>query len=235
MLRRYAFSIALLLLVLPLSANTFAQSNDRERRATEIDSLREQLEIKEREFLSAAPSDHAEYAEFLRQPETGLIRLLPREKYQKRLTTVGGGAYYSFLRRTHNYGYGSDLELYKDEFSVGFAGASFGYLLMLGDMTLDEVIPETEGVQFLAALVSPSKEPEARAQQHHSHKGIKHGDFTYQRRAPVQIGKTYVVRSVSYRDSDTLVAFRVLRRDEDGSVILLWKMLKQFPKPELID
>jgi hypothetical protein len=233
MLRRCAFALSLLLLALPLSTDTFAQSNDRARLADEIDSLRAQLKIKERDFLAPAPEDQREFAEFLRQPETGLIRLLPREKYQKRITIVGGGAYYSFSRRTHNYGQGSDLSLEQDYFSVGFAGADFGYLLMLNDVSLEAVIPETEGVQFLAALSSPSVEPEARQQQHHAHAGVKHGDFTYKNRLPVHVGKTYVVRSVSYNDADTLVAFRVVRKDDDGSVILLWKMLKQFPTPKL--
>jgi hypothetical protein len=41
------------------------------------------------------------------------------------------------------------------------------------------------------------------------------------------------VRSVDYGGSDVLVAFRVVRQDADGSVVLLWKMLKKFDKPVL--
>lgn len=233
MLRRFAFVLSLLLLILPFSTNSFAQSNDRARLADEIDALRAQLKVKERQFLAPAPEDQTEFAEFLRQPDTGLIRLLPREKYHQVLTINDGGAFYSFSRRTHLYGSGSDLLLEQNHFSVGFAGANFGYILMLGDVPLEDVIPETEGVQFLASLTTPSKEPEARQQQHHASAGVKHGDFTYQDRVPVHIGKTYVVRSVNYNDTDTLVAFRVVRKDDDGSVILLWKMLKKFPTPKL--
>lgn len=40
-----------------------------------------------------------------------------------------------------------------------------------------------------------------------------------------------MLRSVSYGDADTFVAFRVLRKDSDGSYVLLWKTLKKFPKP----
>lgn len=235
MLRRYAFALASLLLLL-LSTNAPAQSTDRTRLLAEIADLREHLKIKEQEFLGPSPEDRASFAEFLRQPETGLIRLMPRdEKYRKQLPTNGGGAYYSFSRLTHEYGYGSDLSLEQEHFSVGFAGASFGYILMLGDAPLEEVAAETDGVQFLAALSSPSKEPDARAQQHHAHKGVNHGNFAYRARVPMKVGATYVVRSVSYNDADTLVAFRVVRQDTDGSVILLWKMLKKFSKPQLID
>jgi hypothetical protein len=236
MFRRYAFPLALLLLILPpLSTSARAQSGDRARLSTEIDSLREQLKLKEREFLAPAVEDRAAFAEFLREPETGLIRLLPREKYQKRLTTVGGGAYYSFSRRTHEYGRGSDLELEQNQLSVGFAGADFGYLLLLGDMPLEDVIAETDGVPFLASLVSPSREPDARTEQQHASRGIKHEGFNYQSRLPVQVGKTYVLRSVNYNESDTLVAFRVVRQDADDSVIILWKLLKKFPKPQLMN
>jgi hypothetical protein len=42
-----------------------------------------------------------------------------------------------------------------------------------------------------------------------------------------------VLRAINYRVSDVLVAFRVIRQDADGSMILLWKMLKTFPTPEL--
>jgi hypothetical protein len=236
MLRRYAFATALVLLFLPLfSTSALAQSIDRARVATEIDSLRDQLKLKEREFLAPSAEDRGAFAEFLREPETGLVRLLPREKYQQRLTTVGGGAYYSFSQRTHQYGHGSDLQLEQNELSVGFAGTDFGYLLLLGDVPLEDVGLETDGVPFLASLASPSRTPDARTEQQHASTGIKHGEFTYRNRVPVQAGKTYVLRSVNYSESDTLVAFRVVRQDADGSVILLWKMLKKFAKPQLTD
>lgn len=236
MFKRYAFALALLLLALPpLSASARAQSADRSRLTTEIDALREQLKVKERELLAPSVEDRAAFAEFLREPETGLIRLLPREKYQKRLTMVGGGAYYSFSRLTHEYGSGSDLQLEQNHLSVGFAGADFGYLLVLGDVRLEDVGQETEGVTFLASMVTPSREPDARTEQQHSSRGIKHEGFTYQSRVPVQVGKTYVLRSVDYDVADTLVAFRVVRQDTDDSVIILWKRLKTFPKPQLIN
>ena len=35
------------------------------------------------------------------------------------------------------------------------------------------------------------------------------------------------------RSMDVLVAFRIIRKDDDDSVIILWKLLKKYPKPEL--
>ena len=58
------------------------------------------------------------------------IKLLPRGKYPD--TAVGireAGAYYSFTRKTHEYNYGSDIELTGDgRFSVGFAGGDHGLI-----------------------------------------------------------------------------------------------------------
>lgn len=48
------------------------------------------------------------------------------------------------------------------------------------------------------------------------------------------LGNTYLLRSVNYDRSDVLISFRVVRRDSDGSLILLWKMLRQFPGPILV-
>lgn len=52
---------------------------------------------------------------------------------------------------------------------------------------------------------------------------------------PARVNDTYLLRSISYSESDTLVAFRVVRQDEDGSLIIAWKLLKQYPPPDLAD
>src|SRR5215510_5731999 len=65
--------------------------------------------------------DRLKYASFLSQSGTGLVRLLPRwavtniavvPKDNLRAFGInGGGSYFSFYYRTHEYGRGSDLEL----------------------------------------------------------------------------------------------------------------------------
>jgi hypothetical protein len=50
---------------------------------------------------------------------------------------------------------------------------------------------------------------------------------------PVEVNATYLLRSISYRDSDILVGLKVIRRDSDGSVVLAWKLLKKFKAPEV--
>jgi hypothetical protein len=57
--------------------------------------------------------------------------------------------------------------------------------------------------------------------------------MSYTRRLPAEIGATYILRSISYDRSDLLAALKVVRQDTDGSLIIAWKLLKKFPKPEL--
>jgi hypothetical protein len=228
------FALSFLLLCLPLlGGGARAQTNERAKAAAEIESLREQIKAREAVLLAPAAEDQARYAEFLAQADTGLVRLLPREKWDYKLSTRGGGAFYSFARLTHEYGYGSDIMLEQGEFAVGFAGADFGMMVNLGDVPFESVTGETDGVKFLYDYRAPAAEKEARATHMSTYDGVHSGEWVYKSRLPAEAGRTYALRSINYNTSDVLVAFRVVRKDDDGSMVLLWKLLKKFPKPVL--
>ena len=70
-------------------------------------------------------------------------------------------------------------------------------------------------------------------QQRRAAEGFKEGERTYAGRLAAVAGNTYALRSVNYDGSDVLVAFRVVRKDFDGSAVILWKLLAKYPKPEL--
>jgi hypothetical protein len=236
MASRRLLAPALLFLVTILAAPcAFAQADARSQAAAEIESLREQIKAKEATLLATSKADRKAYAEFLAQPGTGLIRLLPREKWDGKLSTRGDGAFYSFARLTHEYGSGSDIMLEQDRLAVGFAGADFGFMTDLGDVPLETVTGETEAVQFMASFKTPTLEPEARKayRSFGDFGGLHEGQLTYASRLPVAVGSTYALRSINYDYSDLLVAFRVVRKDADGSVTLLWKVLENYPKPTL--
>ena len=235
MIRPRAFSILIFSASLLVGTTAVAQSERRAQLEMDIQSLRDQLRVKEKQFLAPSSEDKSAYAEFLKQPMTGLVRLLPREKYDSKLTIRGGGAYYSFTRLTHEYGYGSDIGLEQKGFQVGFAGADFGFLTMLEGVALEEVTLDHPAVQYLAMFSAPSKEPEARVQQQRASAGFKVGNFTYKNNLMAIVGFTYIVRSVQYGEADVLAAFRVVREDSDGSLILIWKILKKFPTPQFTE
>ena len=109
--KRFIYAVLMLPLLQIFHFEAVAQSQSRSKLNDELSALRKQLREKEKLFLEATAEDRAAFAEFLKQPNTGLIRLIPRSQQDGLLTINGGGAYYSFARLTHEYGYGSDIEL----------------------------------------------------------------------------------------------------------------------------
>ena len=234
MTRRIMFlTVQALAVILLSSVADIAQSQDRARIEKEIEGLREQLKQRELEFLSASAEDRVQFAEFLLQRDTGLARLLPREKYREKLNVREGGAYYSFTKLSNSYDRDPQIGLEQETLSTGFSGADFGFLASLGDIPLETVGLDHDCVQYLSAVVPPTIEPEARIQQRNAGIGFEVGRNRYKSRLPLMIGGSYILRSISYERFDVLVAFRVVRQDTDGSVILLWKKLREFSTPYL--
>jgi len=216
-----------------LSAIRVASDENRAVLEGEIGNLLADLKSTEQQFLAPSDNDRAKYSEFLKLPNTGLIRLLPRETFQDRLTINGGAAYYSFARRTHEYGFGSDIELSNNQFSVGFAGADFGFITRLGKVSIEDISLTDPAAQFLASFVAPKVDAEARDQYRRAQAGFDANGFTYRSAFSLKKKRAYLLRSINYRDSDLLIAFRIVSQDDDGSVVIVWKILKTFDIPQL--
>ena len=219
------------------SLTALAQTQSREDVIKQIEAKRAELAVLEQKILAVADTDREEFASFLSQPETGIIRLLPRESYDgnktRGLAINGGGAFYSFALSTHEYGRGSDIMLEQGDFSGGFAGADYGMLLNLGDVPLDQVNADHVAVRALLEYMPTSAEPDARKAQRALWQGMDLSGVVFKKRLPARVSNTYLVRSVNFGGYDIAVAFRVTRKDTDGSHILLFKVLKRFPKPDL--
>lgn len=217
--------LGFLFLLSVLFSNVPAQS--REQAIDEIKNLREKVINLEK--IALAP-DKADF-EAATKENAQVFRLMPREKYDKDVFTIrGGGAYYSFTRKTHEYGYGSDIELQQGNLSVGFAGADYGFIYNLGEIALADVTKETGAVVFLAGYKPPAFLPEIRTEQQRARNYEAEG-VVYKENVPAVVGKTYILRSINFDESDVLVAFKVMRKDADGSLIIFWKLVDKFEKP----
>jgi hypothetical protein len=242
MRRIISFALAAPVVMAFCSAVTVAQSESRDDVLKQIEAKRAELAVLEKLVLVPSEEDRAAAADFLKQPGTGLIRLMPREVYDvhsnkrdfKGLTISGGGAYYSFTRLTHEYGYAIDIGFEQGYFSVGFGGADFGMITPLADLTLDEVTMESAALKFLVSYSPPAELAKARVEQRRFRDGgVTIDNQLYQRRVKAEVNTTYLLRSIVYSESDVLVALRVVRKDSDGSLIIVWKLLKSYPKTEL--
>lgn len=229
------FSLTLILACVIVPAQTQTQSRDDVIR--ELEAKRAELAVLEQKVLAVADTDREEFATFLSQPDTGIIRLLPRETYdgakKRGLAMNGGGAFYSFALAKHEYGQGSDIALEQGDLSGGFAGADYGMLLNLGDVPLDQVVPDHVSVRALLEYMPTSAEPDARKAQRALWQGMDLSGVVFKKRLPAKVSNTYLLRSVNFGGYDIAVAFRVTRKDTDGSLILLFKILKRFPRPDL--
>ena len=204
----------------------------------------------EKELLAPAVEDQERFAEFLRLPDTGVIRLFPPGR--RRVISItdlatgrrpGFGAYaslYSFTKEKHGNGLNgyvdprlgwAELRLWNGRFVTGVTGESLGVLVALGDVSLETVTPETFGVTGLADIVPPADYFEAASLSRRNRAGFALEKFRYGSSLAVAENTTYVLRSTSNKRADLLVAFRVIRMDENGSVTLVWRKLKVYPKP----
>lgn len=224
-----------------VSINVLAQSESRDQVLQQIETKRAELAALEEKFLSPSAEDRAAYADFLKQSDTGLIRLLPREVYEsdvyknkKTIVMRGGGSYYSFSLRTHEYGNGTDLGLESGELKSVFAGFNIGIMTNLVNVPFEEITPDHPFAHFVSTYGAPGTELEARSEQQRFGRGATIGETVYRSSQPVEVNATYLVRSINYYSKENvLVALRVVRKDTDGSIIIVWKILKKYPQPEV--
>jgi hypothetical protein len=234
--RRFLYAALTSTLALLFQANMIAQSEGRPQATKENSSPKKELNEKEKLLAELPVKDQAKFAKFLKQPDTGLIRLLPRDIYEDN-GAIRGPANYSFTRLRHGY----DIEIHAvpvNEYTPPLIREytlrmGHGLLTVLGNVPLEKVTLEHKGVKFLDAYNPPSTAAELSAEERRSRYGIDKNGYGYSRAALITVNFTYALRSINYGQSDVLVSFRVVRKEIDGSVVILWKMLKQFHAPPL--
>lgn len=220
-------NILFVFLFFNLFFNSFAQT--REAALEKFRELKKQAQSLEVTILAPDKRD----IEAAALENVKVFRILPPDTYDVGILTVrGGGAYYSFVNQSHDYNAIPQISLERNKLSVGFYGANYGFLTQLGETPLAKIGVEDRRINFLSTYQPPSNEAKARIEQVRT-RGIAIDDVSYQSIVPVESGQTYAARIISYDEADVLVIFKVYRQDTDGSVIIFWKLLKEFEKPSL--
>lgn len=222
------FSIKIFVLFLLCSSVIFGQELSREQKLQKIDELNSQIKLLENDVILPDEKD-------LKQAQKegfSVFRLNPREKYDRKFTVQGGGSYYSFTTKSHDYQKISQIGLEQNYLKVGFAGADYGFIADLGETPLADISGETSEVNFLVNYRPPTDEPDVRVEQRKASNYEANG-FTYKERFPAVVGHSYILRAISFDRADILVALRIHRKDSDGSLIIFWKLIEQFEKPIL--
>jgi hypothetical protein len=185
------------------------------------------------------------YVPIVSRGNAGVITLLSDQAIEKNrsfLRVQGDGRYYSFVRRTHEYGYGSDIEFRDGGFSVGFAGLDFGYILNLDDVPFASLAEATAeppswlppskraAWTYMWNYKPPNVVADVRRAQRESDSNMINGVAVTRRSAAVP-GNSYLLRSMDFDRSDLLVGLRAERFSTDGSVFVAWRILKMFDTP----
>jgi len=203
------------------------------------------------------------YAVFLRQPKTGLTKLIDDKGCAENTKVVvatdnclqytmpGAGSSFSF--RTENYRIPrlADLTFTDKSFQAGGV-LLHGIFVNIGNVLLEEVNLQTRGLKYLADFQPEPAYEKGKELDLQLMQGIKNDGFLYRRGLFVVENTTFALRSIAYsgkyfravknltynefdfdKRKDVIVVFRIVEKDEAGNVTILWKELQEKDSPEV--
>ena len=212
-------------------------------------------------------TDLSRYSEFLKADKTGIFKLFPdHDCVTNNVVRVDGkcenfvmaSSSFSFRTGAYVHPYYHDLGFDNDEI-LSDAFFSQGIIAALGDIPIEEVGQNTDGLKYLFEL-KPSTDPEtARRRAIEFKAGVDFGGFRYARSAVPTENTTYVLRSIAYnvanslppasnmtsvselrfhtlaidKRADVIIAFRIVRKDANGSLTIVWKELSRTEAPKI--
>lgn len=225
--------------------------------------FKKRISRQQKKMLSPDAADLSRYADFLRDPKTGLVKLFPDLGCEGNanivradaicLNQIPMSAFYSFRESEHTTDFLSDIRLENDVL-VSDGLLTQGILVALGKTPLESVTPTSSGLKFLTEFKPELKSEEALKQTYRLIKGIKSDGYLYCKALPAREEMTYALRVVAYRAKfiqtvrgflfdmlegddrvDVTIAFRLLKKDAaTGSYTLLWKELARREAPKII-
>jgi hypothetical protein len=195
------------------------------------------LTAEQKKMLQPTEAQKDAFADFLRQPDTGLARLLPRERFDHPsiMPLRGGDAFYSFNKTSHEPSPFTDIVFQGSRFWVGVTGRTYALMTEQGKTPLEQLTIDNAAVRFLRDLVPPASYQDFLREMEKNTEGFEVGGNLYKTFLPARLNSTYVLRSTLYNSADTVIAFRVVELDADGSATLLWKRLYKLTPKKLKD
>ena len=218
---------------------------------------------KELKLLAPKSEDLEKYSNFLRQPDTGIIKLAADKGCSENTNIVvatpeciaytmpGAGSSYSFRVKDYRIPNLADITFTQNSFQA--TGVHLhGIFVEIGDVPMEQVNLQTKGMKFVTDFPAPSDYQKAKELDLQLIDGINTDGFLYRRAVKAEDNMTYVLRSVAYRGKyfravngityneleldkrkDVTIAFRIIRHDEDGAVTIIWKQLAIKDSPKI--
>lgn len=207
------------------------------------------LSKEQKKLLIPAEEIVLKYKQFLKTPETGIVKILSDPKCEENILDVnnlkcvnalpiyGNGAHYSFSKKTHAGFNTAEISLTDNFFKVGFLANFSSLIIDLGNIDINSVGENTEEAKILQSVVPVKSFSKFPVQKRVLDRGFFFNGKQYKTSAPAEINHTYILRSVRYYTvyyfmsepyyDDITIAFRFVERDSAGNVTLLWKKVAQ--------
>ncbi len=220
------------------------------------------LTKRDKELTSVQNEDKSKYAAFLKNSDTGIIRLHDAENCDEEGKTIGAdepcpwnivgkATLYSFRTEDYTSRIFSDIQLKNQTFNI--VGINLlGFLTDLGDVSLDNLNLQSKGIKEMAEFEPSTNVKEIKNQFILAKNGFQVGDYIYKNTLQMKPNKTYALRSIAYdskvywkigkrkinllqydKRKDIVVIFRVIREHQDGSVNILWRKIQSKDAPKI--
>lgn len=231
---------------------------------SDINKLYRKTNKKDLEKLNFNFQDFTNFAPFLQGKNTGLMKLMPDAGCDRGTSVVvasddclkysfpGAGSAYSFRFADYRSHQLSDLIFTGDSFHSDAVWTQ-GIFVTIGDVPLEQINLQSPALKYLIDLQPAVEQEKALTFQQQLIKGIKADGFVYSQAVNVRENTTYALRSIAYdgkfhrtvkgfvydefdfdKRKDVIVGFRVIRREADGGVTVLWKELSRKNAPKLL-
>jgi hypothetical protein len=212
-------------------------------------------------------ADRARHSEFLKADKTGLFKLFPDYDCVTKNVVRTDGNCTNFVMASSSFSFrtGAYVHPYYHDFGFNhgeiFSDAFFsqGIITSLGDVPIEAVTPDSNGLKFIVGFQPASDPGEARSAAARFKAGIDSGGFRYTSRITPSENTTYALRSIAYnianslppvtettsmgelrfhtlsldKRADVIVVFRIVRKGGDGSLTIVWKELDRKEAPKI--
>jgi hypothetical protein len=218
-----------------------------------------------KELKAVEPSSalFEKYAAFLRQPETGLTKLIDDKGCAVNTKVVvatdkclqytmpGAGSSFSFRTESYRLARLADITFTDKSFQAGGV-MLHGIFVKLGDVPLEEIDLQTRGLRYLVEFQPETDYQKGKEIDEKLMKGVTDDGFLYRRGLFIDENTTFALRSVAYdgkyyrafervtynefdfdKRRDVIVTFRIVEKDDAGNVTILWKKLQEKDSPEV--
>jgi hypothetical protein len=233
------------------------------RNFKKISSLYRSSTKEELKKIAVNDEDIRKYSSFLKNNRAKLTRLVPNLSCSRELQVIatssncleysmpGNGAAYSFRVKDYRLSHLADITLSEDSLKVT-GKTILGILVNIGDISFEKIEEKLPELKYLTTFQPPSLVDSIVQHNKNLQAGISQDGFLYKNAVSADENATYILRSIAYDTTsyrslygikydemkfdsrkDITVGFRIIRREQDGTVTLLWKELDRKKSPKI--